>query len=165
MPHNERDSATQEKLAPTAIESNRPVFSHVLRVWLERHLEKSGLSGVELERESGLPWTTIERILKGKLKRPPDKTSLTKLAGVFGVPVPQVYTAVDLGGAQKERDALDWLGEARAAIDAAERHLRNPPTAPLEDPARLVAADTAARKVRGKPGRRPDGGKGDQEAS
>jgi hypothetical protein len=147
---------TQQKLAPDAIERNRPDFGHLLRVWLEGELKRSGLPGVELQRRSGVAWTTIDRILKGKLRRMPDQSTLDKLAACFPTPAPQLYTALDFGAAQKERVALDWVHEAQAALDAAAGLLRAQATEPPggTEPGDLILEASRAER---KKARRPAG--------
>lgn len=72
----------------------------VLRALLDRH----GLSPTELHRRTGVPQSTLSRILSEKIVDPSDK-HVSKIAGYFGVSTDQLRGRVELGESREAAPA------------------------------------------------------------
>jgi transcriptional regulator with XRE-family HTH domain len=98
----------------------------------------------ELAGQSGLSRSAVYGVLSGQGY--PEQSTLDALAGALGVPKPQFR--VD----PVTPDAVGWIGEARAALDRAERLLTPGPVLGLpRDAVDAVADGTAADGVLGVP--------------
>ncbi len=71
--------------------------STVLRALLDRH----GISPTELHRRTGVPQSTLSRILSGKIVDPSDK-HISKIAEYFQVSTDQLRGRADIGAARDQ---------------------------------------------------------------
>ncbi len=120
-----------------------PTLQEAVRQWVRlawrRSRPSEEFSVPALSQVVGIPTPALYRIenLEGKAS---DRT-LRKIAAALNAPMPGL--TLDVEGLTKPVTALGWLGEARAAIEAAEGLLRSQSTE-LPEAARRVAESSDA---------------------
>lgn len=92
---------SSEKRSSTIRVMQKRNVSTVLRALLDQH----GISPTELHRRTGVPQSTLSRILSGKIVDPSDK-HISKIAEYFSVSTDQLRGRVDVSPAAGGRDQL-----------------------------------------------------------